>query len=82
LFKHAWERKERDLAVQWGVKGSTKLVKQPRAVEGGGGGEPMRFQGKKWDNFQCTVALVLTDRVGGNVCYGAPSLFRSALAGG
>ena len=31
-FKHAWARRQRDLAVQWGVKGFTKLVEQRRAA--------------------------------------------------
>jgi anoctamin-10 len=31
-FKHAWERRERDLAVRWGVRGFTKLVEQRRAA--------------------------------------------------
>ena len=32
LFKHAWERRQRDLAIQWGVKGVTKLPEQRRAA--------------------------------------------------
>jgi anoctamin-10 len=32
FFKHAWERKQQDLAVQWGVKGFTRLVEQQRAA--------------------------------------------------
>jgi anoctamin-10 len=31
-FKHFWERRERDLAIRWGVKGFTKLVEQRRAA--------------------------------------------------
>jgi anoctamin-10 len=31
-FKHAWERRERDLAVRWGVRGFTQLVEQRRAA--------------------------------------------------
>lgn len=31
-FKHAWERRQRELAVQWGVKGFTKLAEQRRAA--------------------------------------------------
>lgn len=31
-FKHAWERRQRELAVQWGVKGFTRLVEQRRAA--------------------------------------------------
>jgi anoctamin-10 len=31
-FKHAWERRQRDLAIRWEVKGFTKLVEQRRAA--------------------------------------------------
>jgi len=32
LFKHIWDRRQRDLAIQWGVKGVTKLPEQRRAA--------------------------------------------------
>jgi hypothetical protein len=32
VFKHSWERRQRDLAVRWGVRGFTHLVEQRRAA--------------------------------------------------
>ena len=31
-FKHAWERRQRELAIKWGVKGFERLVEQRRAA--------------------------------------------------
>jgi anoctamin-10 len=31
-YKHSWNRRERDLAVRWGVRGFTQLVEVRRAA--------------------------------------------------
>jgi len=57
VFKHSWERRERDLAVRWGVKGFTQLVEQRRAayVTEGEKVDPVTGERRGW--FPLYVAL-------------------------
>ena len=49
-FKHTWERRQRELAIKWGVKGFARLVEQRRAafVSEGVRMDPVTGEKVKW----------------------------------
>ena len=49
-FKYAWERRQRELAIKWGVKGFARLVEQRRAafVSEGVRMDPVTGEKVKW----------------------------------
>jgi len=65
FFKHAWERKQRDLAVQWGVKGCSKLVEQRRAAYVTEGERMDPITGEKTGYFPMYSSLYVANS-GGN----------------
>jgi len=62
-FKHSWERRQRDLAVRWGVKGFTHLVEQRRAayVTEGEKIDPVTGERRGWFPLYSPTFYRLTD---------------------
>jgi hypothetical protein len=82
LFKHAWERKQCDLAVQWGVEGLTRLVEQRRAADFTEG-DKIDGGEKTFSNvWRCLLSLLSgISSIGGSGCCDKRSSFLSVSLG-
>jgi anoctamin-10 len=78
-FKHSWERRQRDLAVRWGVRGFTQLVEQRRAayVTQGERVDPVTGERRGW--FPLYVFYAVVTYLGGRELLEALCRFRLDL---
>ena len=80
--RHAWERRQRELAIKWGVKGFARLVEQRRAAFQSEGTSVDPVTGEKvgwfpkYARLRCTVPLTVK---GGRVMPEEFYLFLLAL---